>query len=130
METDDALRKIFGRLSGGTIEDVADHLMALFHAPEWWEAAFDAQCVAGGSIGALPDAAQQVAIKACIRALLTRAQHEERQLLLRDIEGLREAFCAGGGSPEEHVSVRTFVTFLLHALRQQDGTPSAPPDTG
>ena len=120
METDDALRHIFGRLRGGNLEDVADHLIALFRAPEWWEAAFDAQCVAGGSIGALQDAAQQVAIKAYIRTLLTRAHHEERQKLITDIEGLREAFFAGGGSAEAHAAVQQFAAFLLHALRQQD----------
>jgi hypothetical protein len=120
MDTDDALQKIFGRLSGGRLEDVADKLIALFRAPEWWEAEFDAQCVAGGSIGALPDAVQQVAIKAYIRTLLTRAQHEERQKLLRDIERISEAFFAGGGSPDEQASARQLSTFLLHALRQQD----------
>ena len=120
MDTDDALRKILGRLSGGTLQDVADHLIALFRQPEWWEAAFDAQCVAGGSIGALQDAAQQVAIKASIRTLLTRAHHEERQKLLMDIEGLRDAFCAGGDSAEAHAAVKQFAACLLHALRQQD----------
>jgi hypothetical protein len=116
-------------MSGGNLEDVADHLIALFRAPEWWEAEFDAQCGAGGSIGALQDAAQQVAIKAYIRALLTQAHHEARQQVISDIAGLRDAFLAGGERPAEPESARAFAAFLLHALRQQAGTPHAPPGT-
>jgi hypothetical protein len=127
MDTDDALHKIFGTLSGGRLEDVADKLIALFRAPEWWEAEFDAQCVAGGSIGALQDTAQQVAIKACIHGLLTRAHHEAREQVISDIARLRDAFVAESASPAEHAAATTFAAFLLHALRQQDGTPCANP---
>ncbi len=120
MDTDETLRHILGTLRGGRLEDVADKLIDLFRAPEWWEAEFEAQCIAGGSIGVLQDAAQHDAVKACIRTLLTRAQHEERQKLIMDIERISEAFFEGGGSPEEHTSVIKFSAFLLHALRQQN----------
>ena len=51
MDTDDKLRSIFGNLRGGRLEDVAEKLLALFRAPEWWEEEFEKQCVACGSIG-------------------------------------------------------------------------------
>src|SRR6266566_5184722 len=86
MDKDEKLRKILGKLSGGRLEDVADKLMALFRQPEWWEEEFEKQFVARGSIGAFQDADKCDAVKAFISALLTRAQHEERQQLLLDIE--------------------------------------------
>src|SRR5262245_58618970 len=90
MDTDDKLRCIFGNLRGGRLEDVADKLIALFRAPDWWEEAFEQQFMARGSIEAFQDAEKCDAVKAFIRTLLTRAQHEERQQLLTDIERLRE----------------------------------------
>src|SRR5215471_13389837 len=106
MDTDKRLRNILGQLRGGRLEDVADQLMALFRAPEWWEEEFEKQCVARGSIGALQDPDTCDAVKAFIRALLTRAQHEERQKLLLDIERISEAYFAGAASPEETASAR------------------------
>jgi hypothetical protein len=82
MDKDDRLRNILGQLRGGRLEDVADKLMALFRAPEWWEEEFEQQFVAHGSRGVLQDADTCEAVKAFIRALLTRAQHAERQKLL------------------------------------------------
>ena len=55
----------------------------------------DAQFVPRGSLGAFRDAAQRDAVKAFISALLTRAQHEERQKLLLDIERLSETSSQG-----------------------------------
>src|SRR5215467_15239494 len=101
MDKDDALLKILGRLRGGRLEDVADKLIALFRQPEWWEEEFDKQFVARGSRGALQDADTWDAVKAFIRTLLTRAQHEARQQLLMDIARISETFCAGAASPEE-----------------------------
>ena len=101
MDTDDKLRRIFGNLRGGRLEDVADKLIALFREPEWWEEEFEKQFVAHGSIEALQDAEKCDAVKAFIRTLLTRAQHEERQQFLRDIERIQETVFAVAASPEE-----------------------------
>ncbi len=85
MDKDEELLKILGKLSGGSLEDVADKIIALFREPEWWEEEFDAKFVARGSIGAFQDAATRDAVKAFISALLTRAQQEERQKLITQI---------------------------------------------
>jgi len=127
MDKDEELLKILGKLSGGRLEDVADKIIALFREPEWWEEEFDAKFVARGSIGAFQDAEKRDAVKAFIRALLTRAQHEERQKLLMDIENLRDAFFTGGDSSEEQSSAMQLYAFLLHDLRQKYGTPQAKP---
>jgi hypothetical protein len=120
------LLKILGTLSGSRLEDVAEQLIAFFRPPEWWEEAFDAQCLAQGDLGALQDAATRDAVKACIRTLLTRAQREARQQVIRTIERRRATVLAGAGSPEEHRIAMHLYADLLHALRQHDG---APPDT-
>jgi hypothetical protein len=127
MDKDDELLKILGKLSGGRLEDVADKLIALFREPEWWEEEFDKQFVARGSIGAFQDAEKRDAVKAFIRALLRRAQHEERQQLLMDIERISETFFAAAESPEETSAARILYAFLLHDLRQKYGPPQAKP---
>ncbi len=129
MDKDDALLKILGKLRGGRLEDGADKLMALFRQPEWWEEEFEQQFVARGSRGALQDADTCDAVKAFIRALLTRAQHEERHKLLMDIAQISETFFAGAASPEETASARKLYAVLLHDLRQKDGPPQAKPDS-
>ena len=68
-----------------TGQDVADKLLVLFREPDWWEEEFEQQFGARGSKGALQDDDTCDAVKAFIRALLTRAQHEERQQFLRDL---------------------------------------------
>src|SRR6266536_2747741 len=123
MDKDERLRKILGKLSGGRLEDVADKLMALFREPEWWEEEFEQQCVARGSRGALQDADTCDAVKAFIRALLTRAQHEERHKLLMDIARISETYFAGAASPEETASARKLYALLLHDLRHKYETP-------
>jgi hypothetical protein len=127
MAKDDELLKILGKLSGGRLEDVADKLIALFREPEWWEEEFEKQFVARGSRGALQDADTCDAVKAFIRALLTRTQHEERQQLLLDIERISETFFAGAESPEETAAARKMYGLLLHDLRQKYGPPPAKP---
>jgi hypothetical protein len=125
MDKDERLLKILGQLRGGRLEDVADKLMALFRAPEWWEEEFDKQLVARGSRGALQDTDTCDAIKAFIRTLLTRAQHEARQQLLMDIAQISETFCAGATSPEEAAAARKLAVVLLHDLRHKYGMPPA-----
>ncbi len=141
MDTDERLLKILGKLSGGRLEDVADKLIALFREPEWWEEEFEQQFVARGSRGALQDADTCDAVKAFIRALLTRAQHEERQKLLMDIARpceerqkllmdiarISETYFAGAESPEETASARKLYALLLHDLRHKYETPPAKP---
>jgi hypothetical protein len=127
MDKDDRLRNILGQLRGGRLEDVADKLLALFRAPDWWEEEFEQHCVARGASGALQDADTCEAVKAFIRALLTRAQHEERQKLLMDIERISETYFASTGSPAETASARQFYAVLLHDLRHQSETPPATP---
>jgi len=127
MDKDERLRKILGTLSGGRLEDVAGKLMALFRAPEWWEEEFEQQFVARGSRGALQDADTCDAVKAFIRALLTRAQREERQKLLMDIARISETFFAGAACPEEIASARKLSALLLHDLRHKYETPPAKP---
>src|SRR6266581_447634 len=119
MDKDDALLKILGKLRGGRLEDVADKLIALFRAPEWWEEEFDKQFVARGSRGALQDTDTCDAVKGFIRALLTRVQHEERHKLLMDIARISATYFAGAGSPEETASARQFYAVLLHDLRHK-----------
>lgn len=128
MDKEADLLKILGTLSGRSLEDVADKLIALFREPEWWEEEFDAQCVARGSLGALQDADTRDAIKAFIRALLTRAQREERQKVILDIERRRETVLAGEGSPAEKMTAMQLYAVLLHDLRQQDGTAPDKPE--
>ena len=127
MDTDKRLRNIFGQLRGGRLEDVADKLIALFRAPEWWEEEFEQQFVARGSRGAFQDTDACDAVKAFIRALLTRAQHEERQKLLMDVAQISETYFAGAGSPEETASARQFYAMLLRDLRYKYETPPAKP---
>jgi hypothetical protein len=125
MDTDDKLRNILGRLSRGRLEDIADKLIALFRPPEWWEEEFEQQFVARGSRGALHDVETCDAVKAFTRTLLTRAQHEARQLLLMDIARISETFCAGATSPEEAAAARKLAVVLLHDLRHKYGMPPA-----
>jgi hypothetical protein len=127
MDQDEKLRNILGELRGGRLEDVADKLVALFRPPEWWEEEFEKQCVARGSIGVLQDADACDAVKAFIRALLTRAQHEARQQLLMDIARISETFVARAASPEETASARKLSALLLHDLRDKYGMPPAKP---
>jgi hypothetical protein len=124
MDTDDKLRNILGQLRGGRLEDVADKLIALFRPPEWWEEEFAQQFVVRGSIGAFHDAETCEAVKAFIRTLLTRVQHEARQQLLMDIAQISETFCAGAASPEEAAAART-LSVVLHDLRHKYGMPPA-----
>ena len=127
MDKDERLQKILGQLSGGRLEEVADKLMALFRQPECWEEEFEKQFVARGSIEAFQDADKYDAVKAFISALLTRAQQEERQKLIREIESLRDAFFTDGDSPEDKSSAMQLYAFLLNDLRQKYGTPQAKP---
>jgi hypothetical protein len=127
MDKDGKLRNILAQLSGGRLADVADKLLALFCPPEWWEEEFEQHCVTHRAIGALQDADTCEAVKAFIRALLTRVQHEERQQLLRDIEQISETFFAGVASPEETTSARQLSALLLHDLRHKYGMPPAQP---
>jgi hypothetical protein len=127
VDKDDALLKILGKLHGGRLEDVADKLIALFRTPEWWEEEFDKQFVARGSRGALQDTDTYDAVKAFIRALLTRVQHEERQKLLMDMERISTTYFASPGSPAETASARQLYTVLLHDLRHTAETPPAKP---
>ena len=119
MDKEEELRKIFGQLRGGSLEDVADKIMAFFRPPEWWEEAFEEQCVTRGSMGAFQDAEKRDAVKAFISALLTRVKHEERQKLVMDIESIRDTFLEGVGNPEEKRTARQLYAFLLHTIRQK-----------
>ena len=67
------------------------------------------------------------AVKAFIRALLTRAQHEERQKLLMDIARISETYFASAATPEETASARQLYAMLLHDLRHKSETPPAEP---
>ena len=90
MDKDEELLRILGELRGGSLADITDKLLALFREPEWWEEEFDAKFVARGSIGAFQDADKRDAVKSFISTLLTRAQQEERQKLIMEIESLRD----------------------------------------
>jgi len=125
MGKDEELLRVLGKLRGGRLEDIADHLIALFREPEWWEEEFDAKFVARGSLGAFQDADKRDAVKSFIRALLTRVQQEERQKLIREIESLREACITVSESPEEQSAAMKLYAFLLQSLRQQASTPQA-----
>ena len=83
--------------------------------------------MARGTRGALQDTDTCDALKAFIRALLTRAHHEERHKLLVDIERISATYFAGAGSPAETASARQFYTVLLHDLRHKSETPPAKP---
>jgi len=127
MDKDEDLLRILGKLRGGRLEDIADHLIALFREPEWWEEEFDAKFVARGSLGAFQDAEKRDAVKSFIRVLLTRVQREERQKLIMEIESLRDACITGIESPEEQSAAMKLYAFLLQSLRQQAGAPQAKP---
>ena len=127
MDTDHKLRKILGTLRGGRLEDVVDKLLALFREPAWWEEAFAQQFGARGSMGAFQDDDMCDAVKAFIRALLTRTQYEERQQFLRDIVRLQATICAGAERPEEIAAAMQRCVLLLHDLQQKYGTPPAKP---
>jgi len=127
MDKDEELLRILGKLRGGRLEDITDKLIALFREPEWWEEEFDAKFVARGSIEAFQDADKCDAVKSFIRALLTRAQQEERQKHIMEIESLRDAFITVSESPEEQSAVIKLYASLLSSLRQQAGTPQAKP---
>ena len=127
MDKDEELLRILGKLRGGRLEDITDKLIALFREPECWEEEFDAKFVARGSIEAFQDADKCDAVKSFIRALLTRAQQEERQKHIMEIESLRDAFITVSESPEEQSAVIKLYASLLSSLRQQAGTPQAKP---
>jgi hypothetical protein len=118
MDKDEEFLRILGKLRGGHLEDVADNLIAFFREPEWWEEEFDAKFVARGSLSAFQDADKRDAVKAFIRALLTRAQQEERQKLIREIESLKDAYITVSESPEEQSAAMKLYAFLLSSLRQ------------
>jgi hypothetical protein len=128
MAKEEELRNILGQLRGGSLEDVANKLMAFFRAPEWWEEEFDKQFVARGSMEAFQDAEKRDAVKAFISTLLTRVTHEERQKLVMDLESLRETFLEGMGSPEAQSTARQLYAFLLHSIRQKYGIPQGKPE--
>ena len=130
MDKEEELRNIFGQLHGGRLEAVADKLLAFFRPPAWWEAAFDAQFVARGSLEAFQEADKRDAVKAFISALLTRVKHEERQQVVRDMERISDTVLAGMGSPEETRTARHLYAGLLHALRQQYDIPQGKPEGG
>jgi hypothetical protein len=127
MDKDEELLRILGELRGGSLADITDKLLALFREPEWWEEEFDAKFVARGSIGAFQDADKRDAVKSFISTLLTRAQQEERQKLIIEIESLRDACITVGESPEEQSAAIKLYASLLSSLRQQAGTPQAKP---
>jgi hypothetical protein len=128
MDKEADLLKILGTLRSSRLEDVAERLIALFRPPEWWEEAFEAHC--GATLGAWQDTDTRDAVKACIRTLLTRAQHEERQKVIVAIERRRDTVLAGAGSPEEHRIAMHLYADLLHELRHQDATPRGTPEPG
>ena len=55
MDKEEELLKILGKLRGGSLEDVADKLLAFFREPEWWEEEFDEQFVQASSPPRLPE---------------------------------------------------------------------------
>jgi hypothetical protein len=119
MDKEEELLKILGKLRGGSLEDVADKLLAFFREPEWWEEEFDEQFVARGSRRAFEDTEKRDAVKSFISALLIRVKHEECQKFLRDIEQTKEAFLTIGSTPEEKVFAMKLYSFLLHSMRQK-----------
>ena len=128
MDKEEELRKIFGQLSGGRIEDVADKILAFFRPPEWWEEEFDEKFVARGSMEAFQDAEKRDAVKAFIGALLTRVKHEERQKCVMDIECIRDTFLEGVSSPEDQMTAMQLYSFLLHSIRQKYDIPQGKPE--
>jgi hypothetical protein len=42
MDKEEELLRILGKLRGGSLEDVADKLLAFFREPEWWEEELEA----------------------------------------------------------------------------------------
>ena len=116
---EEELIKILGKLRGGSLEEVADKLLAFFREPEWWEEEFDAKFVARGSIRAFEDTEKRDAVKSFIRSLLVRVKHEECQKFIRNIEQTKEAFLAMGSAPEEQVFAMKLYAFLLHSIRQK-----------
>jgi len=129
MDKEEELIKILGKISGGSIEDVADKIIALFREPEWWEEEFDEQFVARGSMVAFKDSENRDAVKSFISSLLTRTKQEERQKFIMEIESLRDTFLEFGGSPEDKISAMKLYSFLLNYLKQKYGTPQAKPDS-
>ena len=119
MDKEEELIKILGKLRGGSLEEVADKLLAFFREPEWWEEEFDAKFVARGSIRAFEDTEKRDAVKSFIRSLLVRVKHEECQKFIRNIEQTKEAFLAMGSAPEEQVFAMKLYAFLLHSIRQK-----------
>jgi len=119
MDKEEELLKILGKLRGGSLEDVADKLLAFFREPEWWEEEFDEQFVARGSRRAFEDTEKRDAVKSFINSLLVRVKHEEGQKFLRDIEQTKESFLAIGSTPEEKVLAMKLYSFLLHSMRQK-----------
>jgi hypothetical protein len=119
MDKEEELLKILGKLRGGSLEDVADKLLAFFREPEWWEEEFDEQFVARGSRRAFEDTEKRDAVKSFISSLLVRVKHEEGQKFLRDIEQTKESFLAIGSTPEEKVLAMKLYSFLLHSMRQK-----------
>jgi hypothetical protein len=119
MDKEEELLKILGKLRGGSLEDVADKLLAFFREPEWWEEEFDEQFVARGSLRAFEDTEKRDAVKSFISSLLVRVKHEECQKFLRDIEQTKESFLAMGSTPEEKVLAMKLYSFLLYSMRQK-----------
>jgi len=119
MDKEEELIKILGKLRGGSIEDIADKLLAFFREPEWWEEAFDEQFVARGSIKAFEDAEKRDAVKSFISALLARVKHEEYQQFIREIEHTKEGCLELGSAPEEKVLAMKLYSFLLNSIRQK-----------
>ncbi len=101
MDKEEELIKILGKLSGRSIEDVADKIIALFRAPEWWEEAFDEKFVARGSMVDFN----------------------------MEIESVRDTFLEVVGSSEDTMIAMKLYSFLLNDLRQKYSTPQEKQDS-
>jgi hypothetical protein len=129
MDKEEELIKILGKLSGRSIEDIADKIIALFRAPEWWEEAFDEKFVARGSMVDFKDLEKCDAVKSFISTLITRVKQEERQKFIMEIESVRDTFLEVVGSSEDTMIAMKLYSFLLSDLRQKYSTPQEKQDS-
>ena len=89
MDREDELLKILGKLGRGKIEDVADRIIAFFRQPAWWEEEFDKQFVARESRAVFEDFDTRDAVKSFISTLLTRAQQDTREEMVKMVTDLK-----------------------------------------
>ncbi len=119
MDKEEELVKILGKLSGGSIEDVAEKIIAFFREPEWWEEEFDEKFVAHGSMVAFQDSEKRDAVKSFISSLLARAKQEAREEALKEFQHDARSVISMLGMLEDNTDRQRIINFIKEYMLKE-----------